>query len=396
MSDLQASVRHAVSTLARPSGAASGAPRSPASIAVAQAAPHVRDGFNLERAMRRVVLALVPCIFMAFYNTGYQANVTVAVAGIETAPGWRGAVIDALGTGYGLSSIWAAIVHGALYFVPVLGVTVLVGAAWEKLFARLRNRPAAEGFTVAAVLFALLLPPSIPLWQAALGISFAIVVGKEIFGGTGKNFLNPALTGLAFLYVTYPKEMLSETAWTVVDAFTTPTYLQMAARQGPEAVAWLPTTWVQSFVGLVPGPFGTTSTLACLVGAGVLLWWRVASARIMAGVLFGMIAMVLLLNQFGEPANAFVGLSWHWHLTLGSFAFGAVFLATDPVSAAMTNTGRWIYGLFIGFMIVLIRVANPAHPDGVMFAILLGNIFAPLIDYLVVRANIRRRIRRGG
>jgi Na+-transporting NADH:ubiquinone oxidoreductase subunit B len=367
-----------------------------AGILATQGAPHLRDAFNLDRAMRRVVIALVPCLFMALYNTGYQANVDVAIAGLGRAPGWRGAVLGALGIGYDTSSLWACLAHGALYFGPVLAVTLLVAGLWGQAFAKLRNRPLGEGLLVIALIFALLLPASIPLWQAALGISFAVVFGREIFGGLGKNFLNPALTGLAFLYVTYPREMVGETAWVAVDAFTTPTYLQVTARQGPEIVAWLPTGWLQSLVGLVPGPFGTTSTLACLVGAGLLLWWRVASARIMAGVLFGMIAVTLLFNYVDEPINAFATLSWHWHLTLGSFAFGAVFLATDPASAAMTNTGRWVYGLFIGAMIVLIRVANPTHPDGVMFAILLGNIFAPLVDHLVVRANIRRRARRGG
>jgi Na+-transporting NADH:ubiquinone oxidoreductase subunit B len=190
--------------------------------------------------------------------------------------------------------------------------------------------------------------------------------------------------------------MLGETAWTVVDAFTGATYLQLAERQGPEAVAWLGTTWLQAFIGLLPGPFGATSTLACLLGAGVLIHRRVVSGRIMAGVFIGMVGTVLLFNYCGGGGNAFMGLSWHWHLVLGSFAFGMVFLATDPVSAAMTDPGRWVYGLFIGVMIVLIRVAHSSHPDGVLFAILLGNIFAPLIDYLVVRANIRRRLRRAG
>ena len=390
-------VQRLASALALPARTALGAPGSPAhaTVAVAQAAPHVRDGFSLERATRCVVVALIPCLFMAFYNTGYQANVGVALAGLERAAGWRGAVLEALGIGYDRTSIWAAVAHGALYFLPILAVTVVVGGLWERVFARVRNRPNAAGLSVIALLFALSLPPSIPLWQAALGISFAIIVGREIFGGTGKNFLNPVLTGLVFLYVTYPKEMVSETAWTVVDAFTSPTYLRVA-EQDPGTIAWLWSTWIQSFVGLVPGSFGTTSTLACLLGAAYLLYRRAASARIMASVLVGMIATALLLNQLGDQANAFVGISWHWHLTLGSFAFGAVFLATDPASAAMTNTGRWIYGLLIGVMVVLIRVGNTTHPDGVMFAILFGNIFAPLIDYLVIRANIRRRARRNG
>ena len=370
--------------------------RADGGAAVTQSAPHLRDAFSVARALRCIVIALLPCLFMAFYNTGYQANVDLVIAGLETAPGWRGTVLDGLGIGTDVGGFWAAVVHGALYFLPVLAVALLVASLWGQLFAKLRNRPVGEGLFAIALVFALLLPASIPLWQAALGMSFAIVFGREIFGGLGKNFLNPALTGLAFLFVTYPREMVSETAWVVVDAFTAPTYLQVAAHQGPEIVAWLPTGWLQSLVGLVPGPFGTTSTLACLAGAALLLWWRIASARIMAGVLFGMIAVTLPFNYLGEPINAFATLSWHWHLTLGSFAFGAVFLATDPASAAMTNTGRWVYGLFIGATIVLIRVANPTHPDGVMFAILLGNIFAPLIDHLVVRADIRRRARRSG
>jgi len=198
-----------------------------------------------------------------------------------------------------------------------------------------------------SLLFTLILPPSIPLWQVALGVTFAVVIGREIFGGTGMNFLNPPLVGLAFLYVAFPKEMAGETAWTVVDAFTSPTYLQLIGRQDVGTLAWLGTSWVQAFLGFFPGSLGTTSTLACLVAAVFLLWTRVVSARIIAGILFGMIATVLLINWLGDPANSFVGLTWYWHLVLGGFAFGTVFLATDPVSSAMTDTGRWIYGLLI-------------------------------------------------
>ncbi|MDP6707465.1 MAG: NADH:ubiquinone reductase (Na(+)-transporting) subunit B [Alphaproteobacteria bacterium] len=359
-------------------------------------APHIRDGFSLERAMRCVVVALVPCLFMALYNTGLQANIALAVAGSNAVPDWRLAWLRAMGLGIQPSDFWAAVVHGGLYLVPVLVVTVVVGGLWERLFAHYRRRPLGEGFVVVALLFVLLLPPTIPLWKAALGISFAIVVGKEIFGGTGRNFLNPALVGIAFLYVTYPKDMVVETAWAIPDAFTSATYLQEAADKGVAEIAWLPTAWLKTFLGLVPGGFGTTSTLACLIGAGYLLYTRVASARVMGGVLLGMLLTSLLVNQLDGVGNAYVGLPWFWHLTMGSFAFGAVFLATDPVSAAATNKGRWIYGLLIGFAVVVIRVLNHSHPDGMMFAILLGNIFAPLIDYLVMRANIRRRMRRRG
>jgi Na+-transporting NADH:ubiquinone oxidoreductase subunit B len=395
MADRQPLVQRLSAGLTDSPAAATGAAAG-AAPEVTGSAPHVRDAFSFESAMRCLMIALIPSIFMAFYNTGFQANVDVTIAGLNRAPGWRGAVLNWLGTGYDPAAFWPAIAHGALYFLPVLVVTVAAGSAWERLFAGRGTRSSAKGLFVIALLFTLLLPPSIPLWQAALGMSFGIVVGKEIFGGTGKNFLNPALVGVAFLFVTYPKEMISETAWTVVDAFTAPTYLAEATRQGQEAFAWLGSTWMQTFVGVVPGAIGTTSTLACIFGAGYLLYRRAVSARVMAGVVIGMIATVWLLNNLGEPANAFVGIAWHWHLTLGAFAFGTVFLATDPVSAAMTNTGRWIYGLLIGAVIVLIRVGSSAHPDGVVFAILFGNIFAPLIDYLVMRANILKRARRNG
>ncbi len=369
-------------------------PASPPGTAVTQAAPHVRDAFSLARANRYQVLALVPCLFMAFYNTGLQTNLTMARLKMTSAPGWRGALIEAIGLGYDPAGFWAAAIHGALYFLPVLVVVAVVGAFWEQLFARMRGRVPAEGLLVLVLLFTLLLPPTIPLWQAALGISFGVVVGREIFGGTGKNVLNPALVGLAFLYVTYPAEMVIESNWVMVDAFSKPTYLSLAAQQRPEALAWVATPWELSFLGLVPGAFGTTSTLACIIGAAVLLYTRTASSRIIGGAVLGMVATAVLFNNL--PGDAYFSMSFHWHLTLGSFAFGIVFLATDQTTSAMTDRGRWIYGLLIGFLVVLIRAANLHHPDGVMFAVLLGNIFAPLIDYLVVRANIRRRAKRNG
>jgi Na+-transporting NADH:ubiquinone oxidoreductase subunit B len=362
--------------------------------AVIAGAPHLRDAMNLDRALNRVILALVPCILMAFLNTGYQANLAMAELGLTTVPGWRGALLEALGIGYQAASPWANLWHGGLYYLPVLAVALAVGGLWEWLFATLRRRPRTPGLAVIGLLFSLSLPPSIPLWQAALGMSFGIVVAKEVFGGTGKNFLNPALAGLAFLYATYPQQMVGETAWTVVEGFTGATTVRIAAGGGIEAVHWAGTNWMQAFLGVVPGAFGATSTLASLLGAAVLIAYRVASARIMAGALIGMIVTSLLFNQLVGNALPFGDLAWHWHLTLGSFAFGVVFLATDPVTAAGTDTGRWIYGVLVGSLIVVIRVANVAHPDGVMFAILFGNIVAPLIDYLVMRANIRRRMNR--
>lgn len=355
-------------------------------------APHIRDVFSLQMAMRRMVVALTPSILMAFYNTGLQANLNMALTGMTSAPGWRGDVLGLLGVGYEPASVLSALLHGALYFLPVFAVVLVVGDFWERVFATVRNRPRYEGLLVLALLFSLILPPSIPLWQAALGMTFGVVIGKEIFGGAGKGVLNPALTGFAFLYVTYPKEMVMESTWAVADAFTKATYLSFAQQQRPEVLDWIGSSWEVAFLGFTPGGFGTTSVLAALLGAGFLLATRTVSGRIMLGVLAGMIATAIAFNKLGD--SSFAGLTWYWHLVLGSFAFGMVFLATDPSTAAMTDKGRWIYGLLVGALIVLFRVANSHHPDGVMFAVLLGNIFAPLIDYLIMRGDIRRRARR--
>ena len=364
------------------------------SVEVTRTAPHLRDTISVAYAMRCVIVALVPCLIVALLNTGHQANLAMAELAISSAPGWRGAVLDGLGIGYDPWSIWANMWHGGLHYLPMLAVTAAIGGMWERLFARTRGRERTPGLAVIALLFSLSLPPSVPLWQAALGMSFGIVVAKEVFGGTGKNFINPALTGLAFLYVTYPRQMMGEAAWTVVEGFTGATALRVAEGGAMEAATWAGTNWMLSFLGAVPGAFGETSVLACIMGAVYLLVRRVASGRIITGALIGMIATAQLFNAFVGDAMPLASLSWHWHLTLGSFAFGVVFLATDPVTAAATNTGRWIYGILIGALVVVIRVANVTHPDGVMFAILFGNIVAPLIDYLVMRANIGRRNRR--
>jgi Na+-transporting NADH:ubiquinone oxidoreductase subunit B len=357
-------------------------------------APHVRDGINVKRVMACVVIAALPCVLMALWNTGYQANTTMARLGIESAPGWRGAIIDGLDVGYDPESLWASIWHGLLYFLPIYLITLLTGGLWEALFAAVRNHEINEDFLVTSLLFTLTLPPSIPLWQVAVGISFGVVIAKEVFGGTGKNFLNPALAGRAFIFFAFPAQMSGDGVWTVVDGYSGATPLALAAVGGLEAVTNAGITWSQSFFGQLQGSLGETSALACLLGAAFLLYTQVASWRIIAGVLAGMVITTLLFNLMGSETNPMFALPWHWHLVLGGFAFGMVFMATDPVTAAMTDVGRWIYGLLIGFLTIAIRVANPAYPEGIMLAILFANIFAPLIDYFVSRANIKRRTRR--
>ena len=361
---------------------------------VTRTAPHVRDGIDLKRVMIYVVLATMPALLVGLWNTGYQANQAMADMGLAATHGWRGAVLTGLGIGYDPASVWACLWHGLLYFVPIYVVTLLVGGLWEVLFAAVRNHEVNEGFFVTSMLYALILPATTPLWQVALGISFGVVIAKEVFGGTGKNFLNPALAGRAFLFFAYPAQMSGDAVWTPVDGFSGATALALGAEGGMQAIAGAGITWLQAFLGQIQGAIGSTSALACLLGAIFLIYTGVASWRIMAGVCIGMIVTVLLLNAIGSNTNPMFAMPWYWHVVLGGFAFGTVFMATDPVTAAMTDTGRWIFGALIGVMTALIRVVNPAYPEGIMLAILFANLFAPLIDWGVMKANIRRRRRR--
>ncbi len=359
---------------------------------VTRGATHVRDGNDLKRTMTFVVIATFFCILMAMFNTGYQANHAMEVMGLESATSWRGMIMDFFG--YNSMNPVSNFVHGALFFLPIYIVTLAVGGVWEVLFATVRGHEVNEGFLVSSMLYSLILPPDIPLWQVALGISFGIVIGKEVFGGTGKNFLNPALTGRAFLFFAYPASMSGDAVWVGVDGYTAATPLGLAAAGGLDAVYDKGYGWFQTFFGFMPGSIGETSTLAILIGAAFLLYTRIASYRIMGGVLIGMIVTSIIFNVIGSDTNPMFALPWYWHLTLGGFAFGMVYMATDPVSAAMTNTGRWVFGALIGMMVILIRVVNPAFPEGMMLSILFANMFAPIIDYFVVQANIRRRIKR--
>ncbi|MCV6584294.1 MAG: NADH:ubiquinone reductase (Na(+)-transporting) subunit B [Marinibacterium sp.] len=358
---------------------------------VTTAAPHARSYIDMKRIMTYVVLATIPCILMALYNTGYQTNLAIAEFG---ASGWRAAIIDALGIGFNPANPFANLMHGLLYFLPIYITTLVAGGIFEVIFATVRRHEVNEGFLVSSMLYALIVPATTPLWQVALGIIFGVVIGKEVFGGTGKNFLNPALTGRAFLYFAYPAQLSGDSVWVPVDGFTGATALAVSASEGFQELAARGMTWWDSFLGFIPGSMGETSTLACLLGLVFLLATKIANYRMVVGCLAGMIGFSLLLNWIGSDTNPMFAMPWYWHLVLGGYAFGLVFMVTEPVSGAHTNLGRYIYGALIGFMVVMIRVINPAFPEGMMLAILFGNVFAPLIDYFVVQANIKRRAKR--
>lgn len=360
---------------------------------VTKTTAHVRDGIDLKRIMITVWMCTFPAMFYGMWNVGFQANSALAEMSVVAGGDWRHIFISAL-AGNDPTNWWDCFWYGFWYFIPIYAVTFVVGGFWEVLFAMKRGHEVNEGFFVTSILFALTCPPSIPLWQVALGISFGVVIGKEVFGGTGKNFLNPALTGRAFLFFAYPASMSGDAVWTAVDGYTGATALSIAASQGMAAVSDQ-LSWLDAFFGKMQGSIGETSTLAILLGGAVLLWTRIASWRIVAGVMLGMVAFSLLLNTVGSETNPMFNMPWYWHLTLGGFAFGMIFMATDPVSASMTNTGKWWFGALIGVMVVLIRVVNPAFPEGMMLAILFANLFAPLIDHFVIQANIKRRLARG-
>ncbi|GAA4651656.1 NADH:ubiquinone reductase (Na(+)-transporting) subunit B [Kistimonas scapharcae] len=350
---------------------------------------HVRDGIDLKRIMITVWACAFPAMFYGMWNLGYQANMAIQ-GGLSAPSDWHGWLIS-LFAGHDPSSIWDNMIYGAAYFLPVYLVTFMVGGFWEVLFATVRKHEINEGFFVTSILFALTVPPTIPLWQVALGISFGVVIGKEVFGGTGKNFLNPALTGRAFLFFAYPAQMSGDAVWTVVDGFSGATALSLGADGGVENIMSHGITWFDAFYGNIQGSIGETSTLAILLGGAVMIAMGIASWRIVAGTILGMIAMSTLFNVIGSDTNPMFAMPWYWHFVLGGFAFGLIFMTTDPVSAAMTHTGRWLFGALIGVMVILIRVANPAFPEGMMLAILFANLFAPLLDHFVVQANIKRR-----
>ena len=351
-------------------------------------ASHVRDGLNLKRVMITVWLCAFLPVFVGSYFIGLNANEAMQTLGMTSVDNWRGIFLNGI-VSFDPKSVWDCLIHGLAYFVPLYIVVFVAGIAFEIWFASKRGHEVNEGYFVTSILFTLSLPPSIPLWMAAVGVIFGVVIAKEVFGGTGKNFLNPALTGRAFLYFAYPAQMSGDAVWVAVDGWTQATPLGNAALGMDYGVDWM-----SAFIGSMPGSVGETSTLAILIAGLALCLSRIASWRVMAGVFLGMVLTSSLFNIL-PSTNPMFAMPFYWHLVLGGFAFGAVFMATDPVSAAMTNNGRWFYGILIGFMCVLIRVVNPAFPEGMMLAILFGNLFAPLLDHFVMQSNIKRRLARG-
>ncbi len=367
---------------------------------------HVRDNADLKRIMIMVWLAVFPAMFWGMYNAGGQA-----IAGLHHLYGeqltdiingnWHYWITSALGGTLGADAGWGSkMLLGATYFLPIYLIVFIVGGFWEVLFCVVRRHEVNEGFFVTSILFALIVPPTLPLWQASLGITFGVVVAKEVFGGTGRNFLNPALAGRAFLFFAYPAQISGDLVWTAADGFSGATALSQWAQGGHGALINNATgqaiTWLDAFIGNIPGSMGEVSTLFIILGGAFIVYMGIASWRIIAGVLVGMIAISTLFNLIDSSTNPMFSMPWHWHLVLGGFAFGMFFMATDPVSASFTNKGKWWYGILIGAMCVLVRVANPAYPEGMMLAILFSNLFAPLFDHIVVEKNVKRRLARYG
>ena len=369
---------------------------------------HLRDYIDLKRIMIIVFFAVFPAMIYGWFNAGDQTVMAFATLanGAELAAydyslfsaNYHYAIVQMLGGSLGADAgVYSKLLIGLVYFLPIYITVFAVGAFWEVLFCIVRGHEINEGFFVTSILFALIVPPSIPLWQAALGISFGVVIGKEVFGGTGRNFMNPALTGRAFLFFAYPASISGTNCWVPVDGFSGATPLAQWAEGGEAALVNAlgeKITWMDAFLGNIPGSLGEGSTLMIIVGAVMILALGIASWRIMAGVLLGAFVCSSLFNAVGSDTNYMFSMTFIWHLVLGGFAFGTVFMATDPVSSAFTNGGKWAFGILIGVMVVLVRVVNPAYPEGMMLAILFANCWAPLFDYLATNRNIKRRLAR--
>ena len=336
---------------------------------------HIKDSIDLKRTMTMVILALMPALLFGMYNTGYQHNLSIG----------------------GDMTFWAMFWFGFLKVLPLIIVSYVVGLGVEFIAAQIRGHEVNEGYLVTGMLIPLIMPVDVPLWILSLSVIFAVIVGKEVFGGTGMNIWNPALLSRAFVFFAYPSQISGDKIWIeglssgqgIVDGFSGATPLAHAAANEFDKMP----SFMDMFLGFIPGSIGETSTLAILIGAVMLLWTGIASWKIMLSTFAGGLLTGLLLNAVG-PEGSYMAMPAINHLVMGGFAFGAVFMATDPVTGAQTERGKWIYGFLIGLMAVLIRVFNAGYPEGMMLAILLLNTFAPFIDHFVVQSNIKRRLRR--
>ena len=352
---------------------------------VTKSGSHIRDCVDLKRVMTVVIVALLPALAFGIWNVGEQHSIAF---GLDMTF---------------IEKVW----FGFLKVLPLLIVSYIVGLGIEFISAQLRGHEVNEGFLVSGMLIPLVMPVDVPLWILALAVAFAVIIGKEVFGGTGMNIWNPALIARAFVFFAYPSQISGDTIWVeglnaakanamqVVDGFTGATPLGQAANGIVEFTTTTgePLSLMQAFIGNMPGSIGETSTIAILIGAVILIWTGVASWKIMVSCVAGALATGFLVNGFAEPGT-FAAVPAYWHLVLGGFAFGAVFMATDPVTSAQTEKGKWIYGFLVGALAVIIRLFNPGYPEGMMLAILLMNTFAPLIDYYVVEGNIKKRMKR--
>ncbi|MBL4571628.1 MAG: RnfABCDGE type electron transport complex subunit D [Gammaproteobacteria bacterium] len=344
--------------------------------------------------MNDFVIATIPCWLIGLWNIGYQSNIAMADIKLMTLPGWRGWILD-LGIGYDSGNVLACFTHGLLYFLPIFLLSLLVGSFWNVVFSSVRRRPLDEGLLVNAWLFALVLPAGVPLTLVGIGISFGLVIGKHVFGGSGRYLVNPVVLGLIFLRLAYPERVFGGSNWVPVPGLDTTPLLEVATTGGIDAVLAAGLSWWHLFLGIWPGPMGMTSLLGSLLGAGYLIVVGSASWRVMCGVLLATAGAVFVFNNLATDSNQIVEIPWVWHLVLGGLGFGTVFIATDPVAGAMTNPGRWVYGLLVGLLVIIMRVANPAFTESILFAVFLASLLAPLIDFVIVQLNINRRRRQG-
>ncbi len=349
---------------------------------------HIHSGNSIGRIRRLRLLAIIPVLIAAVINTGYQYLLAVQANGGFLAGEWRGGLVQFFNIDYSSPGGASIVIAGLVHVIPVFAIAMLAGGFCERLFADNRNRPFDKGILYTALLFTLLMPPGVAVFHIIFGMAFAIIVAQGIFGGEGRAFLNPALVGVAIVQISFPAALTSHPLWTGLNGYAGSKELALYHQQNLEGVAWSGLDWWQAFLGSSQGLMGSTSVLAVLLGAMVLLYGRIASWRLLAGQLLGVILAASVFNLLGGGIR---DLPWYWHLVMGSYAFAAVFIATDPSSSAATNAGRWAQGILLGILLVLMRVLNDSHPDSVIPVLLLVSMTAPLIDHIVMWFNIRRR-----